>query len=51
MTEKRQEPSLGVHFGMVQMGIFSQGSFISDLTPHAPQPKPTSVIKQVGSTL
>lgn len=39
MTEELQEPSLGVRFGMVQMGIFSEGSFISDAhTSHTPNP-------------
>ena len=34
MTEEQQEPSLGVHFGTVQMGIFSEGSFISNSHTH-----------------
>ena len=39
MTEGQQEPSLGVCFGMVQMGIFSEGSFISNShKPRTPNP-------------
>ena len=34
MTEEQQEPSLAVHFGTVQMGIFSEGSFISNSHTH-----------------